>query len=286
MQEIVEYIIISVIIINKNKYVRLSIMIGAIIGDIVGSRYERINIKTKEFDLFSPRSRCTDDSIMTLAVADAILKCNNDYSNLSNIAINSMQELGKKYPRAGYGLHFNKWIHSDNPQPYGSYGNGAAMRVSPCGYAAKTIDDAITLSNHVTKVSHNHKEGIKGAEAVSVAVFLARQKNSIDDIKKHIVNNYYNIDFTLDEIRNSYKFDVSCQNSVPQAMQAFFESNSFENAIRNAISIGGDSDTIGAITGSIAGAYYGIPEDITNKALKYLDDYLKEILFKFEETFA
>lgn len=261
-------------------------MIGAIIGDIVGSRYERINIKTKEFDLFSPRSRCTDDSIMTLAVADAILKCNNDYSNLSNIAINSMQELGKKYPRAGYGLHFNKWIHSDNPQPYGSYGNGAAMRVSPCGYAAKTIDDAITLSNHVTKVSHNHKEGIKGAEAVSVAVFLARQKNSIDDIKKHIVNNYYNIDFTLDEIRNSYKFDVSCQNSVPQAMQAFFESNSFEDAIRNAISIGGDSDTIGAITGSIAGAYYGIPEDITNKALKYLDDYLKEILFKFEETFA
>lgn len=261
-------------------------MIGAIIGDIVGSRYERINIKTKEFDLFSPRCRCTDDSIMTLAVADAILKCNNDYSNLSNIAINSMQELGKKYPGAGYGLHFNKWIHSDNPQPYGSYGNGAAMRVSPCGYAAKTIDDAITLSNHVTKVSHNHIEGIKGAEAVSVAVFLARQKNSMDDIKKHIMNNYYNIDFTLDEIRSSYKFDVSCQNSVPQAMQAFFESNSFEDAIRNAISIGGDSDTIGAITGSIAGAYYGIPEDITNKALKYLDDYLKEILFKFEETFA
>lgn len=261
-------------------------MIGAIIGDIIGSQYERRNIKTKEFNLFSPRSRYTDDSVMTLAVADAILKCNNDYSDLSNIAINSMQELGRRYPNAGFGLHFYKWINSDNPQPYGSLGNGAAMRVSPCGYVAKSIDDAISLSCDVTKISHNHEEGIKGAEAVSVAVFLACQKYSIEDIKKHIVDNYYNIDFTIDEIRSTYKFDMSCQNSVPQAMQAFFESNSFEDAIRNAISIGGDSDTIGAITGSIAGAYYNIPEDIRNNALKYLDDYLKEILLKFEEIYV
>lgn len=260
-------------------------MIGAIIGDIIGSRFEWQNIKSKDFDLFHKRCRFTDDTVMSLAVADAILKCNDDYSSLSNVTINSMQELGRNYPNCGFGLHFHRWIFSDDPKPYGSFGNGAAMRVSPCGYTASTIDEAVSLAHKVTKISHNHIEGIKGAESVSVAVFLARKNNSIETIKKHIVENYYSIDFTLNDIRDKYKFDDSCQNSVPQAMQAFFESNSFEDAIRNAISIGGDSDTIGAITGSIAGAYYGVPKNIRDTALNYLDDYLKSILIEFENKF-
>lgn len=260
-------------------------MIGAIIGDIIGSRFERQNIKTKDFELFHPRCRFTDDSVMSLAVAKSLLKCDNDYTSLSNIAINTMQSIGRIYPNCGFGLGFYRWLVSENPQPYGSFGNGAAMRVSPCAYAAKSLEDALSLAQKVTIISHNHIEGIKGAKSVTAAVFLALQKESVENIKKHIMQNYYNIDFTLDEIRQNYIFDMSCQNSVPQAMQAFFESNSFEDAIRNAISIGGDSDTIGAITGSIAAAYYGVPKDIRETALNYLDDRLKEILVEFERRF-
>lgn len=150
-------------------------MIGAIIGDIIGSRFERQNIKTKDFELFHPRCRYTDDSVMSIAVADAVLKCNGYYTDLSNIAIKSMQEIGRKYPNCGFGLCFYRWIMSDNPTPYGSFGNGAAMRVSPCGYTAKSLEDAITLAQKVTIISHNHIEGIKGAESVSVTVFLALQ---------------------------------------------------------------------------------------------------------------
>lgn len=260
-------------------------MIGAIVGDIIGSRFEWQNIKSKDFELFYPQCRFTDDSVMSLAIAEAILQCNEDYTNLSNIAINSMQNIGRKYQNCDYGLNFYKWIFSDNPKPYGSFGNGAAMRVSPCAYAAKSLEDALSLARKVTIISHNHIEGIKGAQSVTSAVFLALQKENIENIKKHIMQNYYNINFTLDDIRQNYKFNESCQNTVPQAMQAFFESNSFEDAIRNAISIGGDSDTIGAITGSIAGAYYGVPKDIKDKAINYLDKRLKDILVQFENRF-
>lgn len=260
-------------------------MIGAIVGDIAGSRFEFKNRKSKEFDFFHKRCRFTDDSIMSLAVCQALIDSMPDYKNLSENTIKSMQIIGREYPNRGFGRNFKCWIFSDSPKPYNSYGNGSAMRVSGCGYAANSIEEAVYLSHKVTQISHNHPEGIKGAESVAVAVYLARTGKSINKIKDYINNNYYQIDFTLDEIRETYQYEISCQNSVPQAFEAFFESTCFEDAIRNAISIGGDSDTVAAITGSIAGAYYGVPENIRNTALDYLDDSLKEILINFENKF-
>ena len=243
-------------------------MIGAIIGDIAGSRFEWSNIKTKDFELFDDR-RCepTDDSVMSLAIAKAIINSSPDFLRLEQEAISCMQEVGKKYPRAGYGGSFKQWIRSTNPRPYNSWGNGSAMRVSACAYAANSVDEVIMLSKTVTAVTHNHPEGIKGAEAVAVAIFMALHGSSMLDIQDCINKHYYLIDFKLDEIRAKYSFDVSCQGSVPQAFAAFFESKNFEDAIRNAISIGGDSDTIAAIAGSIAEAYYGVPSEIRKHAL-------------------
>ena len=266
-------------------------MLGAIIGDIAGSRFEGFNhnnIKTKDFELLTVERGCqpTDDSIMTLAVANAILKCNDDYSHLEEEVVKNMQKFGRCYPNAGYGGYFYRWIFAENPQPYYSFGNGAAMRVSPCGFAAKTMDEAVLLSQAVTKVTHNHPEGMKAAEAVSVAIFLARAGKSMEEIRKHITENYYNIRFTLNTIRRVYRFDVTCQGSVPQAFEALFESTDFEDAIRNAISIGGDSDTIAAIAGGMAEAYYGIPSDIREKALTFLDDNLATIVHVFESKYG
>ena len=261
-------------------------MIGAIIGDIAGSRFEWDNIKTKDFELFDDR-RCepTDDSVMSLAIAKALMNCAPDFTSLKQEAVSCMQEFGKKYPHAGYGGSFKQWIHSRSPQPYNSWGNGSAMRVSACGYAANSIEQAIALSRTVTEVTHNHPEGMKGAESVAVAIFMALHGSSMLDIQDHINKDYYAIDFKLDDIRAAYTFDVSCQGSVPQAFAAFFESKNFEDAIRNAISIGGDSDTIAAITGSLAEAYYGVPSDIRKHALTFLDEYQLKILTDFENTY-
>lgn len=256
-------------------------MLGAIIGDIVGSRFEWENIKTKEFDLFVPKCRFTDDSVMTVAIADAIIRANKDINILADYAVESMQLIGRPFPDCGYGGKFHQWMYSDNPQPYGSFGNGAAMRVSACGFAADTLEKAKEMAFEVTKVTHNHPEGIKGAEATATAIFLAKTGKSKEEIREYILENYYYIDFTLDEIRENYVFDVTCQGSIPQALEAFFESESFEDAIRNAISIGGDSDTIAAIAGGIAEAYYGIPEEIKKEALMYLDEDLNRIVNKF-----
>lgn len=258
-------------------------MLGAVIGDIVGSRFEWHNIKTKDFELFTDKCRFTDDSVMTFAIAKAILACNNNYENLSKYAILSMQELGRKYPHAGYGGRFRVWLTETNPKPYNSWGNGSAMRVSACAYVANSLEEVKNLSKAVTEVTHNHPEGIKGAEATAVAIYLARTGESIDEIKAYINENYYKIDFTLDEIRDTYEFNESCQGTVPQALEAFFESTSFEDTIRNAISIGGDSDTIAAIAGPIAEAYYGIPSEIKEKAVTYLTDEFIEILNKFDQ---
>ena len=260
-------------------------MIGAIIGDIVGSRFEWDNVKTKEFEFFDPDCFFTDDSVMTLAVAQAILKCGGDLDALEREAVACMRELGKHYPLAGYGGRFTMWLLSKNPKPYNSFGNGSAMRVSPCGFAAKTLEEAIAMADAATKVTHNHPEGMKGAEATAAAIFLARSGASMQEIRDYIEQNYYKIDFALDEIRPTYTFDVSCQGSVPQALEAFFESTGFEDAIRNAISIGGDSDTIAAITGGIAEAYYGVPEEILDRALTFLDDIQMEILIAFREKY-
>ncbi|MEC1781812.1 N-6 DNA methylase [Schinkia azotoformans] len=260
-------------------------MLGAIIGDIVGSRFEWNNIKTKEFDFLTYKCFVTDDSVMSLAIAKAILDCKGNYNNLSKLAVSCMQEIGRPYSDCGYGDMFREWMYSDDPQPYNSYGCGAAMRVSACGFAASTLKEVKLLSRKVTEVTHNHPEGIKGAEATAVAIYLAKKGKNILEIRDYINDHYYPMDFTLDSIRNTYEFNETCQETVPQAIMAFLESTSFEDAIRNAISIGGDSDTIAAITGGIAEAYYGIPTDTRKHALTFLDERLLKILVDFENQY-
>ena len=252
-------------------------ILGAVIGDIIGSRFEWSNYKAKDFELNSPDNKFTDDSIMTLAVGQALMRCQGNYADLDKEAIKSMQELGKKYPYAGYGGSFNRWLNTEEPQPYNSWGNGSAMRVSACAYFAKSLEEAVSLSYKVTAVTHNHEEGLKGAEATTVATYMALHGSTKEEIKEYIVKNYYHLDFTLNDIREEYHFDVSCQGSVPQALEAFFESLSYEDAIRNAISIGGDSDTIAAIAGAVACAYYGIPDYLKMGITNALDEYLKQL---------
>lgn len=260
-------------------------MLGAIIGDIVGSRFEWNNIKTKEFDFLNYRCFPTDDSIMTLALAQAILISKPDYSDLSKNAVECMQAVGKNYPNCGYGGKFSEWMFSDNPQPYNSFGNGAAMRVSAAGFAANSLAEAKMLAKKITEVTHNHPEGLKGAEATAVAIYMARTGSSILEIRDCIDQNYYPMNFTLDGIRATYQFSETCQDTIPQALMAFFESSGFEDAIRNAISIGGDSDTIAAICGGVAEAFYGIPSGIRKHALTFLDERLLRILVAFENKY-
>lgn len=261
-------------------------MLGAIVGDVVGSIYEWHNHRNKFFPLFDDKCFFTDDSVMTIAVSQALMECNGDYTKIESKTIEWMQSLGREYPDSGYGGRFNEWLFSEYPEPYNSYGNGAAMKVSACGWMARTLKEAKILSKKVTEVTHNHPEGIKGAEAVAVAIYLARNGRSIKQIRKYITKHYYSLDFTLEDIRETYEFNETCQDTVPQAIEAFLESKSFEDAIRNAISIGGDSDTIAAITGSIAEAYYGIPDDIKEKTRTYLDERLLKLLDEFEQRYS
>ena len=257
-------------------------MLGALIGDIVGSRFEWNNIKTKDFDFLTVECKATDDSIMTLAIAKTLIDCHREYSKLSEQVVKYMRAFGRHYPYCDYGSMFRRWLNAELPQPYGSYGNGAAMRVSACAHVAKSLEEAIDLSRIVTEVTHNHPEGIKGAEATTVAIYMAKTGRSISEIKEHIHQHYYPMDFTLNSIRDSYTFDGSCQGTVPQAIMAFLESNSFEDAVRNAVSIGGDSDTLAAITGGIAEAYYGIPSELREEIMDYLDDFQISILEEFK----
>ena len=261
-------------------------MIGAIIGDIAGSRFEWNNIKSKDFDLFHRRCSFTDDTVMTLAVAEAILECCGDTELLPDQAVKCMQEVGRPYPECGFGGRFYGWIYSSDPKPYNSWGNGSAMRVSPVAWAARDLDECIAMSRAVTEVTHNHPEGIKGAEAIAAAAFLALHGSSKDEIRSHIETAYgYDLSFTLDSIRPGYRFDVSCMGTVPPAIVAFLESTDFEDAIRNAVSIGGDSDTLAACTGAIAEAFYGVPEKMRDIALTYLDERLYGIWADFEHAF-
>lgn len=266
-------------------------MIGAIIGDIAGSRFEFNNYRSKDFELFTEGCFTTDDSIMTLAVAKAIMETDkridpasknlgisNEYRQLlSELTVKYMQETGRLYPDCDFGGMFYRWVFSNDPRPYNSFGNGAAMRISPAGFAARTEKEAISLSETITAVTHNHPEGLKGAEATVTAIYMARQGMTKNDIRDRITKVYYPLDFTIDEIRPSYRFNETCQETVPQAIEAFLESDSFEDAVRTAISLGGDSDTLAAITGAIAEAYYGVPDWIRDRALSYLDDDLRAI---------
>jgi len=265
-------------------------MIGAIIGDIVGSRFEFNNLKSKDFNLFTDESRATDDSVMTVAVAKAIMETAKHGHGLSESSaydgefctrlgeqtVKAMQDIGRRYPNCGYGGMFSRWIFCNDPEPYFSFGNGAAMRVSPAGFAARTEDEVKALSEAVTKVTHNHPEGLKGAEAAAMAVFLARSGRTKKEIRERL-SAYYKLDFSIDGIRETYRFNESCQTTVPQAVEAFLESVSFEDAIRTAVSLGGDSDTLAAITGAVAEAYYGVPDAMREKALSYLDGDLRLI---------
>ena len=256
------------------------VMFGAIIGDIAGSYYEMDNIKTKKFTFMDKKkSSFTDDTVMTLAVGKSIVECNGDYSNLKERLINNMVTFGRNHSQCGFGGNFFKWIIKDDHTPYNSFGNGAAMRVSACGIVGKNEEEVKMLAKIVTEVSHNHPESFKAAEAISLAIYYAKIGKSKEYIKNIIKEKYYKLDFTLDEIRDIYFFDVSCQGSVPQALEAFFESKSYEDAIRNAISIGGDSDTLAAISGSIAGVYYGIPIRFIKKALSFfIDEYDNDLI--------
>lgn len=261
-------------------------MFGAILGDIIGSPYEFNNfyMNANEFPLFSINSTFTDDSVMTLAIADAIMNTHNpcDDDELSSNFVASMQKFGRAYPNAGYGSNFILWLISDNPKPYGSYGNGSAMRVSSVAWLFDDLTDTLRVARLSAAVSHNHPEGIKGAEATAAAIFLARKGADKDEIKSYISETFgYDFSQTCNEIRHSYRKVQSCMKTVPEAMTAFFETEDFEACIRTAVSLGGDCDTLAAIAGSIAEAYYGVPATLKTACIKFLPDDLKEILFKF-----
>ena len=234
-------------------------MTGAIIGDIVGSRFEYHNIHTKKFCLFAPSCHITDDSILTMAVAKALVMSKEDFSDLAENTVSCLRELGRK-KFATYGKMFSEWLYTEKPKPYNSFGNGAGMRVSPVGFFARDLEECKTLARTVTAVTHNHPEGIKGGEAIASCVFKAKNGESKEEIRDFVNENYYNLDFTLEDLQKNYQWSSTCQGSVPQAIECFLESENFVDAIRNAISIGGDSDTIAAMSGSIAEAFYGIPK--------------------------
>ncbi len=261
-------------------------MLGAIYGDIAGSVYEFRNLKSKNAPLFINGCRFTDDTVMTVAVADALLQTEDAANHIETFKKNliaSMHKHGRTHIRAGYGRNFFDWILYKCTESYQSYGNGSAMRVSPVAWYAKTPEEVIRLAEASAAVTHDHPEGIKGAVAVALAIYLARNGAYQEDIKAYIGKYYYPIDFTLNEIRPTYRFNETCQGSVPQALEAFFEATGFEDTIKNAISIGGDSDTIAAIAGSVAEAYFGMTEMQTSIALSYLTNDLYDVANRFHE---
>jgi ADP-ribosylglycohydrolase len=255
-------------------------MLGAIAGDIIGSVYEHRPIKTKVFPLFHTLCKFTDDTVLTVAVAQAIVS-GEPYAH-------SLRKIGRRYPHAGYGGTFIRWLFSDDAGPYNSWGNGSAMRVSPVGFAFSTEDDVLRQARMSAQITHNHPEGIKGAEATALAVFLARTGHGKKAIKDRITALFgYDLDRSTDDIRPSYAFDISCQGTVPQAIVSFLDSDSYEDAVRNAVSLGGDSDTLACITGGIAEAFYkDIPIEIKDKVEEIVTPDLWEVIRTFYDRFA
>ena len=262
-------------------------MYGAILGDIIGSPFEfDRGDKTKEFDLFTKGCDFTDDSVMTIAVGEALLAVGPEATvkEIEEAVVTNMQDWGKRYPYAGYGGRFRHWLRERNPKPYGSYGNGSAMRVSAVGWLYDSLERTREVARATANVTHNHPEGIKGAEATASAIYMARNESSKEEIKEYIEREFhYNLDRTLDEIRPGYHMDETCQRTVPEAIIAFLESKDFEDAIRNAVSLGGDTDTLGAITGSIAEAFYGISDVLIAECRSRIDEGLMtDILDEFD----
>ena len=260
-------------------------MIGAILGDMIGCPYEfDRSPKTKEFPLFSRHSEFTDDSVMTVAVAEALLAAKGKTDEEIKAAlVESMQKWGKKYPNAGYGGMFYRWLHSRHPEPYGSYGNGSAMRVSAAGWLYDTLEETRHTARLTAEVTHNHPEGIKGAEATASAIFMARSGSSKEEIKAYISREFgYDLSRTCDEIRPTYHHVETCQQTVPEAITAFLDGLDFEDVIRTAVSLGGDCDTLTCIAGGIAEAYYGIPDELRTECIDRLPQGMMVRLLQFE----
>ena len=259
-------------------------MLGAILGDIVGSRFEFHNHLSKDFEFIARGCSFTDDTVMTCAVAQALMDGKEDFSDLEEKSVAAMQRIGRQFPHCGYGARFIHWMFTDDPQPYNSYGNGSAIRVSPVGFAAKSVEEAKKLSAAVTCVSHNHPEGMKGAEATAVAIVMARQGKTKDEIRA-AMEEYYDLSMTVDEYRTAWKGHGCeiCQIAVPQALVCFLEGDDYEDVIRNCISIGGDSDTIAAIAGGIAEAFFGVPEEYAEKTKAMLDPRLLSVYNDFQQ---
>ena len=259
-------------------------MYGAILGDIIGSPYEfDMGDKTKEFPLFSKNSMFTDDSVMTIAVAEAFLDAPDDSEIIRRRLVDAMQKYGARYPHAGYGLRFCDWLESENPEPYNSWGNGSAMRVSSVAWLYNDLETVRRMARLSAEVTHNHPEGIKGAEATASAIFMARTGCSKDEIRQYMEDEFdYVLNRTCDEIRPTYHHVESCMETVPEALTAFLEGNSFEDVIRTAVSLGGDCDTLTCIAGSIAEGFYGVPEELKTECRTRLPQDLLEILLRFE----
>ena len=255
-------------------------MLGAIVGDVIGSVHEGAGTKTKDFPLFVSWSTFTDDSVLTVAVAEWILSGQD--------LVDLLHAYTRNYPARGYGGMFRRWASNRLRQPYNSFGNGAAMRVSPVGFAFETIEKVLAWSERSAAVTHNHPEGIRGAQATAEAIYLARRGQDKDQIRSTLESQFgYDLSARLDEIRPTYHFDETCQGTVPQALAAFFESTSYEGAIRNAISLGGDAETLACITGGIAEAYYGgVPQELETRTMALLDDHLVTVVERFRERFG
>ena len=257
-------------------------IIGTIAGDVIGSSREFHSIKTKDFRLFNRYSTFTDDTVMTLAIASWLLKDKNSM----DVLISEVRKFGLDYPNAGYGGMFKKWLNQENPEAYGSWANGSAMRVSPCAWVADSLGEAQKLARMSAVITHDHPEGIKGALATSDAVYLARTGAEKEDIKSHIESKYhYDLSRRIDDIRPDYGFEVSCKHSVPESIICFLEAKDYEDTVRNAVSLGGDADTQAAIAGGIASAYWDVPAKITARTLKRLDNNLLEVYLEFMETY-
>ncbi len=263
-------------------------MYGAILGDIIGRPYEfnRV-VRTKDFELFIDDSRFTDDSVMTIAVADALMKAEdsgklNDELAVKDLLVDSLKYWGRKYPDVGYGGRFYDWLMSDKRFPYNSFGNGSAMRASAAGWIADDLETTLKIASWTAEVTHNHHEGIKGAEATAACIFLARTGSTKEEIREYVSREFrYDLTRTCDEIKPGYSFDVSCQGSVPESIISFMEGNDYESTVRNAVYLGGDTDTMGCIAGSIAEAYYGVPEWLKEECLKRIAPDMKDVLIRF-----
>jgi ADP-ribosylglycohydrolase len=255
-------------------------MLGAIIGDVIGSVHEGAGTKTKNFPLFVKGTTFTDDSVLTVAVADWVLTGQN--------LVDLLHLYTETYPGRGYGGMFRRWASRRVRDPYNSFGNGAAMRVSPVGFAFETIEEVLAWSKKSAEVTHNHPEGIRGAQATATAIYLARRVRDKDQIRRTIESQFgYDLSAPLDQIRPMYDFDETCQGTVPQALTSFFESTNFEDALRNAISLGGDADTLACIAGGVAEAYYGgTPQDLARPVMAMLDGRLVTVIDQFRRRFA